>query len=314
MNVPSTSAGLAAPDWAGPSPSLPPERREALRALHDDRRNRAAFPLLATYLLLGGAVAALILKPGPLTFAVVPLAIGVLQYRLIMACHEAVHRTLFFPAWLNEAAGVLCGSLVGLHLTRYRSQHLAHHDAPALSADPDAYIYEPVLRARPGVRRAAVWFFGAVPELFEKFRQKSAGGGSLPLSLAILAAQGALLGACALWLKWWYYPVFWAAPLVTIALFLNRTRVIVEHGWAHLRVAPDALPDAPVLTFDLRSNPLERFIIAPFLFNFHGAHHSSPSVPHYNNPRLAALLAESGRPVVRVEGSYLGTLLRILRS
>ena len=74
------------------------------------------------------------------------------------------------------------------------------------------------------------------------------------------------------------------------------------------------LPDAPVLTFDLRSNPLERFIIAPFLFNFHGSHHSSPSVPHYNNPRLAALLAESGRPVVRVEGSYLGTLLRILRS
>src|SRR5687768_7282840 len=193
MNDPATAAVPAAPVLVGQSPPLPPERREALRALHADRRNRAAFPLLATYLLLAGAVAALVLKPGPLTFACVPLAIGVLQYRLVMACHEAVHRTLFFPAWLNEAAGILAGSLVGLHLARYRAQHLAHHEAPALRADPDAYIYEPVLRARPGARRAAVWFFGAVPELFEKFRQKSAGGGSLPLSLAILAAQGILL-------------------------------------------------------------------------------------------------------------------------
>ena len=119
---------------------------------------------------------------------------------------------------------------------------MAHHGAQNVSHDTDAYIYEPILRTRPGIRRLAMWIFGTSGEVIEKIRQKGftvtatidAKGKARLLSLAIVAAQVLLLLSCALWLSWWYYFAFWLAPLLTIAIFMNRTRVLIEHGYVHV--------------------------------------------------------------------------------
>jgi fatty acid desaturase len=285
--------------------------QESLAVLHRDRRNVAIFDIAATFILLGGVITILASYPGPWTFAFAFIAIGLMQYRIVMACHEAVHKTLLFPLWLNETVGSVQCAMVGINFQRYRRQHLAHHAAQDVGQDTDAYIYEPVIRARPGFRRLAVWIFGTAGEIIGKFHQKGfavtatteAKGKAFIHSLAIVAVQVLLLAGSTLWLSWWYYFVFWLAPLLTIAIFINRTRVLVEHGYEHVPRRRDSeLAAAPVRAIDISANFLERFFIAPFGMNNHSAHHRVPSVPYHRTHELSQLLkqneglAPAGRP------------------
>ena len=60
---------------------------------------------------------------------------------------------------------------------------------------------------------------------------------------------------------------------------------------------------------------LGELIFAPFLFNYHCCHHLYMTVPHYNLPRLRALLIRHEVPgYVQVDGGYLAAVLRVMRS
>jgi fatty acid desaturase len=296
--------------------------QESLAALHRDRRNIAIFDIAATFMILAGVIYILARYPGPSTYALAFIAIGLMQYRIVIACHEAVHKTLLFPLWLNEAVGSVQCAMVGINLLWYRRQHLGHHAAQDIGRDTDAYIYEPILRARPGFRRVARWIFGTAGEIIEKLQQKGftvsgtieAKGRARIYSLAIVAVQAALLVSCILWLSWWYYFAFWLAPLLSIAIFLNRTRVLVEHGYEHVpRMGNSELSVAPVKAIDLSANVLERFFIAPFGMNYHFAHHRVPSVPYYRSRDLMRLLKQHGEAAPSGnQPSYLQALRYVL--
>jgi fatty acid desaturase len=295
--------------------------QESLAALHRDRRNVAIFDIAATFALLAGVISILARYPGPWTYAFAFVAIGLMQYRIVIACHEAVHKTLLFPLWLNETVGSLQCAMVGINLLWYRRQHLGHHAAQDIGHDTDAYIYEPILRARPGVRRLAIWIFGTAGEIFGKLHQKGftvtatieAKGTARAYSFAIVAAQAVLLAGCTLWFSWWYYFAFWLAPLLTIAIFMNRTRVLVEHGYEHVpRVGDTDLSAVPVKAIDLSANVFERFFIAPFGMNYHFAHHRQPSVPSYRSNDLRRLLEKHGNITPVHQPSYLKALRYVL--
>jgi fatty acid desaturase len=274
---------------------------EEVVALHGDRRNVALLSIVATFAMIAAVVALLVRHPGPWSYALAFIVIGLMQYRIVIACHEAVHKALLYPLWLNETVGSLHCALVGINLLWYRYQHVAHHAAKDIGHDPDAYIYGPILKARPGIRRLAVWIFGTVYEVVEKLRQKGftvsatleADATARFYSVAIVVAQAALLAACTLWLSWWYYFAFWLAPLLTIAIFMNRTRVLVEHGFAHI-AHTDTLTGAPVEAIDIAAGFLERFVIAPYKMNYHFSHHRAPSIPFHRNPDLSRLLEKRG--------------------
>ena len=296
--------------------------QESLAALHRDRRNAAISDIASTFVLLIGVVYVLVSYPSPSMFVFAFVVIGLMQYRIVIACHEAVHKTLLFPLWLNEAVGGVLCAMVGINLLRYRRQHLAHHSAQDIEHDTDAYIYEPILRARPGLRRLAVWIFGTAEEVIGKLHQKGftvsttieAEGTARMYSFAIVAAQAILLTSCLLWFSWWYYIAFWLGPLLTIAIFMNRTRVLVEHGYEHVpRTGDSELGASPVKAIDLSANVLERFFIAPFGMNYHFAHHRVPSVPSYRNGDLQQLLNQQfgdGTPLS--PPSYLQALRYVL--
>lgn len=302
---------------------------DRLKALRREERNSAVWGVLATHLLWIGALALVALRPDALPlWAAVALAIpviGVMQYRLAMACHEAVHKTLLFPVALNEAVGMTSGALVALNLARYRKQHLAHHRAEAIAVDPDAYIYLPVLAAEPGLRRTCTWLFGVLVEIVEKVQQKGlareapadAPAGSGRHAAAIVVTQLILLVTLTAAIGWWAYPALWLAPLAGIAVMLNRTRVLIEHGVPHVlppSVNPEQMAQQPLETVDIVSSPLERFVIAPYNFNYHYAHHRIQSIPHYNAPALAALLAEHEpeQTPPALERSYASLLAELL--
>lgn len=302
---------------------------EALRALRTDERNVALPGLLATYVLLVACVltaAHLDTLWGYLAFAA---PIGLLQYRVTLSGHEAVHRTLCFPGWLNETLGVVGQALVGVNFASYRVQHLDHHRATSMAADPDGHIYGTIVNTPRGWRRVVTWTLGTLVELVIKIGQKGIGsigrahaqassvrtlGYSRFCSVLVVLTQSALLlGLWKLTGHPWAYAALWIGPLFVVAVFLNRCRILVEHGLALLLEVPPVARSIP--TVDIVPPAWERLVFAPFLFNYHCSHHLFLTVPHYNLPRLRDLLKNHGvTGYHEVEGSYARALARAMRA
>jgi fatty acid desaturase len=307
----------------------PTSLEEEIRALRNDHRNVALPGLAATYLALGALVVGTARADTPLVYACAAIPIGVLQYRVTLSGHEAVHRTLVWPGWLNEALGIVGQALVGVNFASYRVQHLDHHRATTLPDDPDGHIYGGILRTPRGWRRTVAWTLGTFVEIAIKVWQKGFGsigrrhaqastvatvGYSRACSVAVLLAQCLLAWGCArLTGHWWGYAAVWVGPLFAVAVFLNRTRILVEHGLPLLAGVPAVARGIP--TVDLDPPAVERWIVGPFHFHHHCAHHLHLAVPHYNLPALARSLRAHGHPDYHhVVGSYVTALTRAMRT
>lgn len=295
--------------------------QKVIKEFSADRQNLGVYELALTYIPLAAAIWAIATYPGWPTYCIAFVVIGVMQHRIVLSCHEAVHKSLLYPLWLNELVGVIHCGAVGMNFARYREQHFAHHRATHVADDSDGYIYEPILRAAPGWRRFTTWVLGTIPEVFEKVRQKGFGGSQVKSTQArnhsiIMVLMHVSIALCfATFLDWWHYFAFWLLPL-SIAIFLNRTRVWVEHGFpvdnAHL---VDDFSEVPQETIDIKSNFLERYVFAAFAFNFHYTHHRFPTVPFYHNHDVAtALENEEQMKRAQVNSSYLGLIARMLRA
>lgn len=313
------------------------ELRNRIAELRRRRRNGPPlFELGATFALLAGALWLLGAHFAWWSALLAYLVIGFMQYRLVLASHEATHKTLLTPVWLNEAAGVFCASLVGVSLFNYRRAHLEHHKSPqSIEEDIDGYIYRPLLKARPGWARTWLLVTGNYADIATKLKRKFLGDGGLEGAHAFKGAQkpsvrevllqiaplaAVQLGMLALFTfglgMWWGYFAFWIAPIFTMALQFDRARTFLEHGYNYFYPGPPEpdLTRAPQSTVDIETSWLGRFLFAPFGFSEHQAHHAQLTVPYYNLPELRSLLTE-GQPgyVRRIRGSYpviLGKMLR----
>jgi len=297
--------------------------REELRELHVDLRNAALGGLLASYLPLLAALAIALRWPGLVSSSPAFVVVGCMQYRLLMSCHEAVHQRLYFPVAGNEALGAFHAALVGVCFERHRRHHLAHHRARCIADDPDADVYRPVLEAPPGWRRALALGTGQVRALREHLRQlapvasdDASGQRAMQHVGLVVAVQLAVFVGFAAAFGPWAYFALWLAPLATIAVFLNRARLCVEHGYRLVQDGRVAQPldEVPLEAIDLVSHPLECYLVAPFEFNHHSAHHRYPGVPFYRLPDLVGVLARHEREYDGpVSGCYAGLLLEMLR-
>lgn len=315
--------------------TLSKQTLERVKALREDRRNLpVAAHVGSTLGFIAAALAGLWQFREPelnqVAWWAVWLAgfvlIGLMQYRMVMSVHEATHKNLFFPAWLNEVVGkVLCGFL-GMNLVMYRKSHLQHHKAPqTIGEDVDAPLYSPPLRVPPGWPRIWTLLTGVVGSLIRKIirkfaRQPEFAGRKLEVErdgvqvLLILAAQAGMLGFFATQIHWWAYLTHWLAPLLLVAQFMDELRIFVEHGYHYfLTTDPHPLDELPQSTIDVETNFLERYLFAPYGFDMHLAHHAQLTVPFYNLRRLARILRENepdyGRPV---RASYASLLWRMI--
>ncbi len=337
MSTNSATVPHAAPPEGGRTPDAAAAFQDRLKALRTEQRNVALPGIAATYAAVLGLLLAVPslwdTGPGALHLLWWVPVMGVLQYRVVITGHEAVHHTLCFPRALNEFLGVFGQALVGVNFTAYRIQHLDHHKVRTRQDDPDGYIYGSVVDSAPGLRRFLVLFLGTPIELLIKIRQKGTGGiGNFEKhspdivkkkrrdTLAVVAAQLSLIGLTTALTGWPVvaYLVLWILPLFGVAVFLNRCRIVIEHGLAHLIAAKlpggiDEYGGPRIPTVDIVPNAFERVIFAPFLFNYHCCHHLFMAVPHYNLPQLRDLLRETQHSGYHeVEGSYLSALVRTL--
>ena len=307
------------------------ELRQQVAELRKDQRNAHAFAhILTTYALLALNFWVLYRYPSWPVYIGSFFFIGLMQYRLVMSTHEATHKTLLFPASLNDAVGVFHSALMGISFFNYRKTHLEHHKNPqSIEQDIDSYIYRPLLETKPGLPRLSLLVFGVVWDVWEKIKRKLFGAkrvnetevstknvqGLFAQMAPIIICQLALIAFFTFVLQWWMYFALWAAPVTLIALSLDRARTFLEHGYQYIfsNQTWESFKEAPQCTVDIDTNPFERFFFAPFGFAYHQAHHTYLTVPFYNLPQLADLLEEKDTNYYRrVRGSYVGILAKMI--
>ena len=311
----------------GRARSLTPAVRQQIADLRSRRYNRRSIlELGSTYAFIAFGLWLIGTAAHWTVYPIGFLIVGMMQYRLVMSSHEAVHKTLLNPVWLNEAFGSVNAALVGVSFFNYRKTHLEHHKSPQyIQDDTDAYIYKPLLQCKPGLRRLGLLLFGVWVDVWVKLRRKisgvrvnaqpSASGPATDSQLWLIAiVQLTMLALFALSMHWWQYFVFWFLPIFAIALTMDRIRIFVEHGYCYLFTDPCLrVEQALQATVDIRTNPIEGYLLAPFGFIYHQAHHAQLTVPYYNLRNLSdLLLANDSRYNAVVKGSYLGILARMI--
>ena len=116
------------------------------------------------------------------------------------------------------------------------------------------------------------------------------------------------------------YAIVWTIPLFFVTVFLNRCRIVIEHGLA-LMMAEDN-PDFAGLripTVEVVPTRVEGWIFAPFSFNYHCSHHAFMAIPHYKLADLNALMRTQNQDkqnklgFLQIEGGYLQALLKIIQ-
>ena len=265
-----------------PKPTLAPDDLRALRRVDNLRSLGAVCRILLGLVLCFVALRQL---PHPATYVVVFLLIGGLQHHLLILQHETLHYILFTRRGANEIVGHVSSWLIGFSMG-YRTIHLRHHKALGQDEDPDlfnyvnypnraSYVLVDLLRNLSGI--AAVLQFLAQRGAGGAERAAAPEGRRLDLGLlGLVLTQLALFGAISLYLSWWYYPVFWLLPLVTLTKTLTHFRNVVEHARTRDVDNPEIARLRTILC-----NPLEAFFFAPLRFNYHAEHHLYTSIPYW---------------------------------
>lgn len=223
-------------------------------------------------------------------FVPLALAVAVVQVRMAILHHEAVHRLLFSNPALNDIVGLrIIGASIGALPKYSRRSHLSHHAYLGAPWDLERSNYAPPASAPAFVRWLARKAFGIEPlqRLVRLLRHRPAAADSPPphrsdwINLAVM--QMAILGGLAALGSAEHYLILWIAPLMTVSRALMGVRALAEH-------LPFPGPEGTryLTTFD--AGPLERLLLAPLGFQYHAEHHLLPSIPSWRLWRAAAAI------------------------
>lgn len=255
-------------------------------------------------LILG--VAVYIAYPTIWTFALAFLVVTSRMGACLALAHDAQH-SAFLPSkkWNDLVGAWLCAYPMGSIFGSSRAVHMAHHKLLGTADDPDRNFHLEDNKSSP--RQFVVHFarlvFGGqlwtsiIVNGLLRPREKNSGSSSAavvvnrkghPEILNLVPVQSFIWAS--LWLasgQWWLYFALWLLPIFTLGTFLGFLRGFVDH--AKLSDDPDGPQEGRLMTV-LRVNPIERWFLAPFDFQYHGEHHQFPALPHYYLPELHNLM------------------------
>jgi fatty acid desaturase len=270
-------------------------------------------------LVWGAALGSIVLfwtVPAWYTFALAFLVVSSRQQALLNVEHECIHGKFVADRRWNTLIGRwLCAAPVGSPYEASRARHLSHHRLLATPEDPDHDLH-----AGPGKRNRRGLFKHFIGGLLGGYAgmvlmgprvktdpQSSSARADL-ISLALV--QGAILAGLTLTTAWWVYPALWLAPLASATAFCHLLRSFVEHA-----ITDDELPRHSNRLITIRSNFLERFLVAPYGMNYHAEHHLLPTVPAPRLGKLHKRLADrEDLPPVLVRTSYGEAIRRYVRA
>ncbi|MGE0821034.1 MAG: fatty acid desaturase family protein [Candidatus Binatia bacterium] len=307
----------------------PPQLRHKIKSLSRVSLLVSLYHLLEVWLIVGLAVycSVVVLPPtssvgGGALYLLVVAIIASRQHALMVLTHEAIHKRLARPFWLNDwIARFVAAFPIFISLSKWRFIHLYHHQYTHTAADPDRAIYGryPLTRTkffRVLVRDtcglnviATLKYFIDIPFLGKGFNrrflgkeresqyQRTADMRAFALFWITVVGIGVAVGGTR---SVGLFVCYWLVPYCTITQILFRIRGAIEHG---------SVPnpgDSYRQTRTYLINPVCSFFFSPKKVNYHLEHHLYPSVPFYNLPRLHKLLQ---REIYPSTGGYCETFL-----
>ncbi len=279
-----------APESAAWTEGLSPEKRAAIRALHDLVPAWNLVAILFTAMWVGAAWITLEVRPWPARLAGIVLS-GAAIHALAILMHEAVHGNLFRRQGLDRWAGFILGAPALFSCAAYRVNHLLHHRHNRTELDPDEFsnlsrnraVLSAAFYAWPLIGMPAYLFHVPLNALRRGTRNQRR---QVLLELLLLAGLyaaivfGAVhLGRVGALLDVWVYPLVAASLLGAV------------RGWAEHTMTRPGHPLTQSRT--VTSNALVSFFMCNL--NYHLEHHLYPAVPWYHLPKLHRLLEEDYR-------------------
>lgn len=284
---------------------LSKEERESILAL-DDRRS--VLTLAVLWGLVFAAMALVAWRANPLTILLALFVIGGRQLGCAIVMHEAAHRTLFSNRDWNDRLGNWLGAYpVFGEVKPYRQYHLVHHAHTGTPNDPDLGLTAPFPITRASFARKVVrdlsgqTGFAQIRDTIvrdlgwtKKRTQRNQGlrAGERPdvgwhklapfvVSNLAIAAVPTAFGRPELY-------ALWLVALLTTYRLALRIRSIAEHALAGPAEDPLRNTRTTLVAW------WERLFFAPAFVNYHLEHHLIMTVPHYQLPRMHALLRDKG--------------------
>lgn len=249
--------------------------------------------------------------------AALPL-IGARYYALFIIGHDGMHRRLFAERSTNDLWNDLfCLGPIGAITRLNNRNHLRHHQFLASEHDPDRPRHACFNKVDHG---QLVGFLSGLADLALRIRNvfspdrmvtrravDETEGTYTHRDVAVLASvQLAIAGGLTWGIGWWGYPVLWLIPVYLFMYLGDNFRSFAEHSHPETDAASD---EHRLISY--RSNPVERFFVAPMNMNCHATHHLWPSIPYYTLPTadraIRGLPATQG---IEWRGSYSRYLLR----
>lgn len=227
----------------------------------------------------------------PLIYIAAIIIIGSRQHALLLMMHEATHWRLFDDKRMNDWA---CETLATwptlVSLRAFRHSHLAHHrylnlpedvDLRKKLEDPDWHFPLPRKRLLWTLAKQftglGFWYVVKVARYVNA--NPEASGQTRRYRRARLTYYAVMLTLIIYFHVFTLFLAYWIVPLTTSLIAFNRMRVLSEHPPVERATAYGAI-------CSYRLSLLERFLFAPKNCYYHIEHHSYPSVPFFNLPRL----------------------------
>jgi fatty acid desaturase len=261
---------------------------------------RTWWSIVVDWGLIAASFALVAVAPNPFTIVLALFVIGARQLGLAVLMHEAAHRSLLSNRKVNDWVGNwLCAYPIWSDVHPYRPYHLQHHAKNWTNEDPDLPLATPFpinwasmrrkigrdLDGQTGWKRAKATLARDLRRSQGRVKRNfDAGGeviGRVALTNAVILGLLTLAGHPALYL-------LWVGAWFTTYSLVMRIRSIAEHA-----MIPNPGDDLNNTRTTI-ATWWERLFIAPNRVNFHLEHHLLMTVPHYNLPRMHAMLRERG--------------------
>ncbi|MDO8632295.1 MAG: fatty acid desaturase, partial [Phycisphaerales bacterium] len=289
---------------------IPPEKRTALRRLHDINVSNS---WIAAFFPVMWAAAAVVVMAFP--YFLVRLAgyvvIGTAIHGMAVLTHEASHFSMFRNRRLDRWVGFLMGAPVFVSHTAYRVLHGYHHRYTREEEDPDEFNNVTKNRFLLSLLFYS-WLVIGTPVYLIHVVATAMIRGTRRDRLDVLVEYAILIGlfggTYALARHFGRTDLIvhcWAVPMI-VAMVFGNVRSWAEHAMT--------IPGSPMTcTRTVTSNRIVSLLMCNL--NYHLEHHLCPGIPWYNLPKMHALMHEEFRRAgAFVYRSYLRFLWDALRT
>ena len=270
-----------------------------LKPLFKARPLRHAWAILYNWIIIIGCMVLWTYFPSVWLYILAVIVIGARMHALAILMHDATHyRFLKNRKWNDLLTNYSTMYFLFTSIQIYRRNHLAHHQHLNTEEDPDwvakigkrSFTFPQSLSQFLLQLSSYLILYQGVMDMMWFLKRFNGSFGNRPKKpepvVPKLLFYALLFGGLTFFDGWKYFLMFWLIPWLSTFYMFQYIRSVAEH------FGDLTYDNLLTSTRTVKSNLLERFLIAPHHVGYHLEHHLYPGVPFYNLPKLHKLLMQ----------------------